>query len=295
MTEAELMGRVRESGLSRVADDLERLLKPSIRIKTRPVDEAKLTLGESKFGGVPDLPPEIEWPERNGQRLDLIAQLNLSEITSLKPPAYQLSLLDVGSDLSAFDALPQAGILYFFYDVTEQRGGYKPEDRGGWKVIHYDGDSSRLKRCEAASALPEDGPLPACRLEFAKEVTLPDLEEALMDRLWLSDAEEDAYWEVIKGVETSTQICHRLLGYPQIIQNAMEGQCAVLSHGLADNNANRRIYEPEEVEWHLLLQVDSDDNAEMSWGDVGRLYFWIRKAHFRAHDFEGVWLVLQCH
>ena len=30
------------------------------------------------------------------------------------------------------------------------------------------------------------------------------------------------------------------------------------------------------------------------WGDVGRLYFWIRDADLRARRFDATWLILQC-
>lgn len=47
-------------------------------------------------------------------------------------------------------------------------------------------------------------------------------------------------------------------------------------------------------EWRLLLQIDSDDNAGMMWGDVGRLYVWIRRDDLKRRDFSRAWVVLQC-
>ncbi len=48
-------------------------------------------------------------------------------------------------------------------------------------------------------------------------------------------------------------------------------------------------------EWMLLLQLDSDDGADLMWGDGGMLYFWIRKEDLRQHRFDKVWMTLQCH
>jgi uncharacterized protein YwqG len=48
------------------------------------------------------------------------------------------------------------------------------------------------------------------------------------------------------------------------------------------------------MDWHLLLQVDSEQAAGMMWGDVGRLYYWIRSKDLKAGNFDNVWLVLQC-
>lgn len=176
MTKAELMQWVHDAGLSRVADDIERIIKPSIRITAHPTDESDLSPGTSKFGGLPDLPPDVEWPEQNGRPLNLIAQLNLREIalsTPLSEFAGQLSLLDVAVKPVELELLPPSGILYFFYDATEQPWGYKVEHRAGWQVM-YSPMEAKLSRSPLPSAFTEDDALPACRLEFSREVNLPD-------------------------------------------------------------------------------------------------------------------------
>lgn len=48
------------------------------------------------------------------------------------------------------------------------------------------------------------------------------------------------------------------------------------------------------TDWRLLLQIDSDDAANMMWGDVGRIYFWIRREDLERRDFNHTWLVMQC-
>jgi len=35
----------------------------------------------------------------------------------------------------------------------------------------------------------------------------------------------------------------------------------------------------------LLLQIDSEDDAGMMWGDVGRLYWWMKKDELTRRDF----------
>jgi uncharacterized protein YwqG len=45
-------------------------------------------------------------------------------------------------------------------------------------------------------------------------------------------------------------------------------------------------------EWMLLLQIDSDDDAKMMWGDTGMLYFWIRKNDLKKLRFDHVWLIV---
>jgi uncharacterized protein YwqG len=48
-------------------------------------------------------------------------------------------------------------------------------------------------------------------------------------------------------------------------------------------------------DWILLLQVDSDDDAQMMWGDAGMLYFWIRRQDLAQAAFGKAWCILQCH
>jgi len=43
------------------------------------------------------------------------------------------------------------------------------------------------------------------------------------------------------------------------------------------------------------MQIDSDDNASMMWGDVGRLYFWILRDELQNKNFDASWMVLQCY
>jgi len=43
----------------------------------------------------------------------------------------------------------------------------------------------------------------------------------------------------------------------------------------------------------LLLQIDSDENAGMRWGDEGMLYYWMKRDDLQRQRFDTTWLVLQ--
>jgi uncharacterized protein YwqG len=47
-------------------------------------------------------------------------------------------------------------------------------------------------------------------------------------------------------------------------------------------------------QWSLLLQLDSDDDAGLMWGDLGMLYYWARSADVNQQDFSKTWMTLQC-
>ena len=58
---------------------------------------------------------------------------------------------------------------------------------------------------------------------------------------------------------------------------------------------NSELRRPGAVDWELLLQIDTDEEGPgWMWGDVGRLYFWLRSEDLVAQRFENAWLVLQC-
>jgi hypothetical protein len=73
---------------------VEKLVEPATRLDVTPA--ADLSLGASRIGGVPDLPPSMKWPELAGSPFQFVAQIRLDEI--LPPPA----------------DLPASGMLWFF-------------------------------------------------------------------------------------------------------------------------------------------------------------------------------------
>jgi uncharacterized protein YwqG len=76
---------------------------------------------------------------------------------------------------------------------------------------------------------------------------------------------------------------HRCGGHPQEIQGDMRLECQLVTNGLYCGDASgyqdprRSILEKGAADWHLLLQIDSDEkHLGWMWGDVGRVYFWAR-------------------
>jgi uncharacterized protein YwqG len=49
------------------------------------------------------------------------------------------------------------------------------------------------------------------------------------------------------------------------------------------------------TDWMLLVQIGAGDKNDMSWGDNGQLYLWIRRGDLKARRFARAWLVYQCH
>jgi len=268
------------AGLARLKKDIDALARSSIRLTTTAVDEAKISVGASKIGGLPDLSPGISWPQWHDVPQSFIAQISLAD----------------AREYDADRVLPQSGMLWFFYDAQQETYGADPADRGGWSVL-FSENSDRLKRSSAPSGLPPESQFHACSLSFSSEITLsahPELDIAHFD--W-TDAEQKKYEQLLATFPNEADhgaIHNRLVGNPDTIQDDMRQQCQLVSHGVTDEDDPRAAELLKgALEWQLLFQVDSDEHAEMHWADAGLLYYWITRADLQARHFAASWLVLQ--
>src|SRR5690349_5743275 len=167
MQREQLQSALGKAGLQNISADVEKLFLPSIRIKTRPAGENRLAVGVSRVGGMPDLPPQVEWPMWKGKPQSFIAQIDLAQ----------------ASQYDEQKVLPKSGTLYFFYDEDQQTYGDAPADRGGWKVI-YDAEDTTLARRSAPDSLKMR--FKPSVAEFSTEFTLPQ-DVSLYDLHWTKD------------------------------------------------------------------------------------------------------------
>ncbi|HEV2293864.1 MAG TPA: DUF1963 domain-containing protein [Tepidisphaeraceae bacterium] len=86
---------------------------------------ARLPLGHSRVGGLPDLPPDRPWPTHKGKRIPFVAQLNLAEFPK-----------------DAHPLLPERGHLYAFALISNDKKHWPPPV----SVFLYDGQSRSLVR-----------------------------------------------------------------------------------------------------------------------------------------------------
>ncbi|HYR09050.1 MAG TPA: YwqG family protein [Longimicrobium sp.] len=268
------------AGLGRHVETIAALAKPCIQLETVPGDDTAGRVGATRLGGEPDLPPGEPWPEWQGTPMSFLVQIDLATVAGL-PGA---------------DVLPSDGLLSFFCEGAIWRGD--PTDGGDWRVLYTPAGAS-LERASIPDAVPEDGIFTACGLTPRPGVTLPYSQEPQILALGLSWDESGAYLDVRDPGDRSWPTEHRLLGWPDIAQNAeMELECQIWSTGIewswADMDRIRAELAPATAEWRLLLQLASDDAAGMMWGDVGVLYFWIREPDLAARDFSRVWMIMQC-
>jgi len=283
MENEELHAAFLSAGVGRLAPVLDRLARPSIRLLAAPAQESLLPVGASKLGGLPDLPAGVAWPEWAGLPQSFVGQVRLADLRS----ALQGALAG---------ALPEQGMLWFFYDARQETYGADPADQGGWRVLFLEAEPSALQRRPAPETLPVESRFHACALSYRVELTFsqqPDLE---IPGLAWSEADQERYEALLARLAPvgSAPPRHRLLGFPDTLQDDMRLQCQLVSQGVT------RVDDPriEELtagalDWRLLLQIDSDAQVGTRWASDGTLYYWLRQADLYAHRFERSWLVLQ--
>jgi uncharacterized protein YwqG len=258
--------------------DVERLVGKVERAALQIVRTKEPT--KSQLGGDPCLPNNVAWPYRGDTRLRFLARISLT-------------------DLQAADGtpwLPRSGALLFFYDDDTQPWGFDPADRGGWAVLHVP-DTAQVP---SSSESETPNLLPSSPVTFRRIHTLPDFEREEVQALELTDSEFSEYFEIATRRYGGLPK-HQLLGLPAPMQgNNMERECQLASNGVYCGNSQEAETERAKAleggarDWRLLLQLDSDEELGVAWGDAGRLYFWIEDSAARKGDFSNVWLVLQC-
>ena len=258
------------TGLAYISSALTNAALPSIRLIARSTNELPLMPGKTKFGGYPDLPRNYKWPEYDGSPLPFLAQINFSDIFPYDIKHYLLS----------------TGTIYFFFDLDAFFTS--SHENKTWRVL-YHGTSIP----QSMQIIPQDSQLQyhTCMIDCTSELTLPDYNpfdgfDSILAQQFelpkkLTELEEQAYYQVMQQLSGTADAknhipIHRLHGYPDNIQWDMYSELGGVS-----------------TDWQLLFQMDSDSTPDTSWGDTGRIYFWIRKQDLAKRDFSKVRLILQ--
>ena len=304
---------VEAAGLTRFASLLSGAARPAVDLRAAaPPPGAPPPTGVSKFGGRPDLPPGFDWPvntnaDGGGRPLDFLLQVHLAGAAPHAPPG----------------ELAAAGLLTFFYDACDQPWGHRPDELGGYRVVHHlsaAGFVPTPRPPDVGELRPSERfePLAERPITFRPRMTFPDpysrpgrrLRDAL-EAGGASGKERDALHDLlaelnappgprVRGGDRVPD--HHLLGHSANVQFGMEQSAAETMAGLDGagepwpglDPGDPRFAPSGPDDWALLLQLDSDPYVGR-WGDDGRLFWWVRRADAVAGRFDRVWLTLQCH
>ncbi|HDR7795841.1 TPA: DUF1963 domain-containing protein [Bacillus luti] len=245
---------------------LEESVKPYIKVTGT---QAETTFFESKFGGYPYLPKNLEHPkDSNGQPMMLLAQLNFEEIPHI-------------------EYMPQSGMLQFFVSADDELFGVDfdhPTNQKDFQIIYHSTITEDLTKLVTDFSylntldleyfiIPE-----AAKLTFEvafQPVTTGDyrFEKTFKDSIDLGKIIDDEtevelgelYEELFEGQG------HKIGGYPFFTQT--------------DPREYEEKYQQHDI---LLLQIDTDDSLNIMWGDSGVANFFIRKEDLINLDFSNV-------
>ncbi|MFJ4435194.1 YwqG family protein [Streptomyces sp. NPDC088923] len=260
------------------------LLRPGMRLEVATdTDDAV-----GRLGGLPALPASAEWPVWDGRGpLSFIASIDCARLSA--------AALDID--------LPAAGTLLFFYfdgQLDDGEALVLAEDRESWagaRVLYVAADE-KVAEHEAPAGLK---PYPAVPLTGRVEVTAtepwhPSVRAAFAPDAPLGNRYDhpvcsqeflDALWEF------DDEVGHQIGGHAHSVQNPVEIEIA---EAVLDGEASwddPRLSE-EAGNWLLLAQFDSEDAADMMWGDAGALYWLIRPEDLAERRFERAMFTWQC-
>lgn len=255
----EVNKRMEKAGLSRIAPDVLKLLLPSIRLSVGERSKEPVT----RLGGTPNMPAEFRWPtRRSGDPHSFLAQIDLA-----------------GLETCDGLPLPRDGSLFFFCDAEYLPEVSDPLDvSDGIKVVYSPTSLSDNQLRTPPPELKAEYIFESLRLQPMLDLTAPTQSVWEIETLHLSDAESYAYGELFGQVCASPESVHRMGGHPNLVQ-----------YGRLDHTSDTGG-----ADWRLLLQLDSEKEAGMMWGDQGRLYFTIRELDLRSLRFQNASMGWQC-
>ncbi|MCT4783489.1 MULTISPECIES: YwqG family protein [Exiguobacterium] len=162
------------------------------------------------------------------------------------------------------EALPKQGLLSFFYDLDEQPWG-DAEERHLWRVIYT--METTLERVRIGEALTE------------RAVAFEESYAPIVDTLLELMTEDDfvAMEELFDEGEV-----HAIGGHPDAVQNDVFEEI--------EDTYGERFSNP-----FLLFQMDSTEELDVMFGDVGILYFLIPTEALQAKRFEETEIIMQCY
>jgi uncharacterized protein YwqG len=248
--------------------NIEATIKAYIEIKAKP--EINLSLWQSKFGGLPYVPKDFQYPtDSNGQAMLLLAQINFAETPKL-------------------ESFPEKGILQFYISDANELFGICFEDlrkQNDFRVLYFPDvykDESKLVTDFSFLHKPDMQPLQQpCSVTFnLKYAPMPavdyQFESNIIGRNSPKSEDEiyrimDVYAKLFKSTG------HKIGGYPFFTQ--------------FDPRENKK-YKGDG--YTLLFQMDTDVRANIMWGDSGVGNFFIREQDLRNLDFSKVLYSWDC-
>ena len=246
--------------------------------------------GNSRYGGVPDLPASIPWPRSDNGYLTFLMQIDLGEVPSI-----------------AKNPLPKTGFLYFFIESDDCASDVRA------RVRFFRGRRSLLKKTVAppAEELAHEyyRNLVPHKITIAAGVDIPTYGSTLFDYVQQSaernqqgdggdrllNLKDDAL-----GLRTNQRQAGQLLGCSSQAHGGMRENAHLTSIGKRDRiydytyrKRNQRELRSGAEDWRFLWRIDSEFAVGVCIHDAGEFYILIRKPDLSKRDFSRIYVEIE--
>lgn len=267
-------------------------IKSSIRLKTNA--KPCIEIGKTKLGGCPDLTKKISWAKSqyDNNYLSFLGQINLKEVEKFDEEKL----------------LPEKGMLYFFFNLDSGDDGkviFTEEDTGLEKAVPPEEFKVQKKSFfqRLFTGKSKRRILKESQVEIYKEYNIPSWDSLRLERMHkitqttikpINAFEEGIFEDLYEEGETESTSNHHLIGNYSGIQNEYH-ELNFIDFDFKDFEQLKLSDLDKALKWRLLFQFDSDKNLEISYGDWGRVYFFIHEEDLIRRNFNNVRISADCY
>jgi uncharacterized protein YwqG len=247
---------IKSAGLESCSKDLVRFARPCVAI-VETDSKKDAPVGKSRIGGLPDLPPDVDWPEIEGELLSFILQINLKDVPG-----------EVSGGL-----LPSKGLLSLFVGRNDSTSDVEH------RVLFF--DAAKLDRKDVpddASFRDEDtGLVEPVAVRLRTALSLPGYDskelEVLQARHRSLEEDIEAYLGLQQSLCPADPVSY-MFSYPA---------------GSDDLDETASANKDDAV---VLFRVDSHLSVGLSWWDAGELSIVVPKKAVQNRSFarSSAWI-----
>lgn len=221
---------------------LKPLIKPALKLTAKSDKGAIHGCCSNKFGGMPYGEAQDQWP---------VCAMCKDELTFIVQIEYQ-----------------EENRLFCFFYCWQCFSWGGPDELGGEWIMRVYENPKEEKRVELVRKTKDEYQITPCTIETSTVNVLPAwevIDENISDYCCEIDEEDCPMFEYFRAVVRNGCLNDNatlLHGYPRIIQNEIVNHCPICNS-----------------EMEFLMQIDSEAEAEFTWGDCGLVYFYRCKEH----------------
>lgn len=260
---------------------IESLIEPSII----PITDTtiKTITGQSKFGGMPDLPSDWNWPTYHDKPMVFFGQVNLKEV----------------SNIYADTLLPQHGVLFFFCHFNQPENEYGPSysfvrNPEEYKVLYFNGNIDKLQKRSFPEKLYSGYHFNSLPVRFELIHYFPNTTETYrFQKAGLNSHDERLFNEMLDN--SGLSLPDMILGSPSPVQRGADYDWAYafLKVPLKEYENPYWFEKANEVvpDFVNLFSFALDEKFKVL-GD-SNCYFGIRKQDLKAKNFDKTVFIMQ--